>query len=183
MKSFRNKVAFALALPLLLASRPLWAEEAGKSDSLPQLDASLFPEQIFWLIVTFAALYCLMAYVALPRVTKTQENRRGIIMAEVEGARLANNQAMAMVASSDKSLQNARLKAQESVSNMIAKVQEEAASHQASQERELQRSLHNAEADIAISREAALKHIDASAVDIAKDIVAKILSAGERVKA
>jgi F-type H+-transporting ATPase subunit b len=183
MNLLRNRYAvLASALPLLLSSVPAWAEEA-EGGSLPQLNPALFPEQIFWLILSFALLYVLMSRVALPRVTKTQENRSGILMAEVEAARLANNQAMAMVASSEKALANARLKAQESVSNMIAKVTEEAAAHQAAQERELQRSLHNAEAEIAVIREGALKHVDASAADIAKDIVAKILSPRERVRA
>ena len=175
MRLFGNKYRFAVfALPLVLFSLPVMAEEGG---DMPQLNVALFPEQIFWLVVTFAALYFLMSVVALPRVAKTQENRRNVIAAEVEAARLANDEAMKMVAASDKALNEARTKAQESVATMIAKVGEEAAAHQATQERELQRIMHRAEADIAVARETALKDMRAGAADLAKEIIAKILHA------
>ena len=183
MNLFGNKYRVgAFALPLVLLSLPSLAEEVGGSD-MPQLNISLFPEQVFWLAVTFTVLYFLMSVIALPRVARTQENRRNVIAAEVEAARLANDKAMEMVAASDKSLKEARAKAQESVSVMIAKVGDEAAAHQATQERELLRIMHRAEADIAVAREAALNDMRAGAADLAKEIVAKILHSGERVRA
>lgn len=45
---------------------------------MPQFDPSSFPSQLFWLAVCFAALYALMARIALPRIAEvlTERQRR-----------------------------------------------------------------------------------------------------------
>jgi F-type H+-transporting ATPase subunit b len=186
MRHLRIPRAFAATvLPFALLSLPAWAEEAGEGDKggLPQFDASLFPEQIFWLVVSFAVLYLLMAFVALPRVGKTQGNRKRVISAEIETARTANNAAKASVASVEKSLSEARANAQTRVTEMLAKVDEEANAHKVMQEKELLRKLHLAEEDIAVSRTAALEKVRICAADLATAMVDKILSSSARAKA
>ncbi len=178
MASFRNIRVFAASLvPALLASLPMWAEEAegGKKDGLPQLDPALFPEQIFWLVVSFAVLYLLMSRVALPRVAATQGNRKKVIAAQIESARAANEAAKASQASVEKGLAEARAKAHEGVSVQLAKVAEEANERRATQEKELMRKLHRAEADIATARASALEQIRSDAEGFANEVIAKIL--------
>ena len=53
--------------------------EAGKAVGMPQLDFSTWPNQIFWLLVTLAAIYFLLTRVALPRI--------GAVLAERSGTR------------------------------------------------------------------------------------------------
>lgn len=186
MRCLRNISAFAVtAFPLLLSSLPSWAEEAGAGEKggLPQLDTSLFPEQLFWLAVNFAVLYVLMSFVALPRVSKTQGNRKTVIASEIEAARLASDSAKVMVASVEKSLNEARSRAQTSVSEMMAEVTETAYQHRVAKEKELSRQLHRAEEDIAVTREAAMKEVQVCATDLAQTIVGKILGSGGRVSA
>ncbi|MFA5040519.1 MAG: hypothetical protein WC464_02665 [Bdellovibrionales bacterium] len=173
-------------MPAFLCSLPVWAEEAtevaevGKKEGLPQLDPALFPEQIFWLAVTFATLYVLMAYVALPRVAKTQSNRKRVITAEIESARKANEAAKASLVSVEKALREARENAHGRVSEMLAEVAEEANGRRAAQEKELLRKLHTAEADIATTRTAALAEMRSSAEDLAAAVVEKILGSKSR---
>ena len=177
---------FAVAfLPLALSPLSVLAgeAEAGGHEGLPQFDVSHYPEQVFWLVVSFAAMYVMMHFVALPRVAKTQEHRRSIISAEVKAAHEANDAALATVAAVEKSLAEARDHAHASVSAMVAKVAEEAAEHHAKKERELSRSLHSAEAEIAVDREAALKEVHSVASDLANSIVRKVLIARGRVSA
>jgi F-type H+-transporting ATPase subunit b len=158
----------------LVATLPVWAEESDKG-GLPQLNTSLFPEQLFWLAISFAVLYVLMATIALPRVAKTQSNRKLVITTEIEAARLANNSAKLTASAVDKSLNDARAKAQASVAEMLADVTQDAANRKAAQERDLLRHLHSAEADIAVTREAALQKIQASASELAAVAVEKIV--------
>jgi len=158
----------------LCSSLPAWAEESDKG-GLPQLDTSLFPEQLFWLAISFALLYVLMSRVALPRVANTQSTRKQIIASEIEAARTASETAKTTVAAVEKSLATARANAQANVSEMMAEVVKDASLRQAAQEKELMRRLHRAEADIAVTREAALKSIQSSATDLAAVAVEKIL--------
>jgi len=185
MTLFRDMRGLAvLALPLALVSLPVWAEEGGaEKGGLPQLDVSLFPEQIFWLAITFALLYALMAGVALPRVAKTQTNRKQVIATEIEAARAANEKAKLTVASVEKSLAEARNKAREHVNEMLAQVGTETASAQSVQEKELLRQLHRAEADIAVTREAALNAIHSDAADLAAVAVEKLVGFKLQVRA
>lgn len=180
MSYFRNiRVCAAVALPFLLVSLSAWAkeEETGVKGGLPQFDTGLFPEQIFWLVVSFITLYVLMAFVALPRVAKTQANRKTVIAKEIETARAANETAKASVGVTEKSLNLARADAQAKVSEMLAKVAEEANERRATQEKELLRKLHHAEEDIATSRAAALEQVEEKAADLAKAVIEKILEA------
>ena len=52
---------------------------------MPQLDISAWPSQLFWLALTFGALYWLMATYFLPRLGATLEERRDRIAAAVGG--------------------------------------------------------------------------------------------------
>ncbi len=168
------RVVAVAGLFSLCSFAPAWAEESDKG-GLPQLDTTLFPEQLFWLAISFALLYVLMSCVALPRVAKTQMTRKQIIVSEIEAARLASETAKTTVAALEKSLSEARAKAQVDVSDMLTNVTKDATDRQMAQEKELMRRLHRAEADIAVTREAALKSIQDCAADLAVVAVEKIL--------
>jgi F-type H+-transporting ATPase subunit b len=186
MRMIRNSLAFAaIAVPFALSSLSAWAEgtEAAESGGLPQFNPAFYSEQVFWLLVSFAVLYAMMAYVALPRVAKTQSNRKTVIAAEIETARAANEAAKVSVAAVEKSLSEARANAQARVGEMLAKVAEEANGHRAAREKELLRNLRRAEEDIATTRTAALEQVRTSAADLAKAVVDKILEAKAQVKA
>jgi F-type H+-transporting ATPase subunit b len=187
MHLFRNiRVFAAAALPVVLFSLSSFAEEAaeeaeaGKEAGLPQFNPVFFPEQIFWLVVTFAILYVLMAFVALPRIAKTQGNRKRVLAAEIESARTANEAAKTSLVSVEKALNEARENAHAGVSEMLAKVAEEETERRAVQEKEISRKLHRAEEKIAIIRTAALEQIAGDATDFASAVVGKILGAQKR---
>lgn len=174
----------ASVAPLALASLPSWAEEAagGEKGSLPQFDVTQFPEQIFWLVVSFATLYVLMAFVALPRVAKTQDHRQKVISKEIEAAQLANDNAKESMAAVDRALSDARAKAQADMSDMLAKVSEETNEKRADKERELTRNIRRAEGDIVRTRTKALEQLQASVDELAQAVVSKILGGKKLVK-
>jgi F-type H+-transporting ATPase subunit b len=177
MRFFRDmRVSVLLALPVMLSALPVRAEEGG----LPQLDTTLFPEQIFWLAISFSVLYVLMSKVALPRVARTQANRKSVIASELQAAHAANDTAKVTLAAVEKSLNEARAKAQVHVNEMMGDVANEASTRHATQEKEMLRRLHSAEADIAVTRQAALVAVRASAGDLASAVVEKILGSKQR---
>lgn len=178
MRFFRDMRVFVVAAFVALISLPARAEEGG----LPQLDTTLFPEQLFWLAVTFTILYVLMSKIALPRIARTQANRKDTITGELEAARKANETAKATMTAVEKSLNGARAKAQADVNEMLADVAAKTAASHATQEKEQQSRLQKAEAEIAVTREAALNSIRASAADLAGAVVEKIIGSRLRVE-
>lgn len=156
--------ALALTLSTVMPAR---AEEAG----LPQLDPSLFPEQLFWLAITFSTLYLLMHFVALPGVQKVQDKRKDVIDEALSAARTANEQAKAMGVEADRALADARAKANATINDIKLQTSKVAAEQQAVQTKELSQKLRDAEAGIVAKRDAALKEIENSVSDLAAAIV------------
>lgn len=169
------------AVGAALYALPLMAAESGEKTGLPQLDTTLFPEQLFWFAVTFILLYVLMAFVALPGVSRAQNKRQETISSELAAAIAANEAAKMMIAHYEKALADARAKAQATVSAITAQAAKESAEKQAKQQQELAKRLHEAEAKIAAMRDAALKDVKGTATELANAIVEKIT--GLRAKA
>ena len=164
-----------------LYALPLMAEESGDKGGLPQLDASLFPEQLFWLAITFGLLYILMAFVALPGVKRTKDNRQSIITTELAAATAANEAAKATIATYEKTLADARANAQKTVTEITTEAAKISAEKQAVQQKELGAQLDAAEAKIYAARDAALKDLKDASTELAQAIVEKVT--GLRVKA
>lgn len=185
MPSFRTIRASLASVPLFaLSSLPAWAGGAGGGgESLPQFDTTLFPEQIFWVVVSFVVLFVLMNFLAVPQFVRTQDNRRDVISTEIESARLANDQAKETVAVVEKDLSEARAKAQADVAEMLARVTSEADESHATQERESLRKLNSAEGEIAVVRAAALDQVRAVSDDLARAIVDRVLETSRQVRA
>ena len=119
---------------------------------MPQFIMGDFAPQIVWLVISFIALYLLMARVALPRVAEVLETRHGRIANDLDQAAQLKNQAETVIVEYEEALAEARGKAQ----STIAQATLEAA--QAAEKR-------NAEIAEALAAEAAAA---ASRIDAAK---------------
>ena len=93
---------------------------------MPQLDLSVFPTQVFWLVLTFVALYLILAKVALPRVTEVRESRQVRIESDLEKAEVLKTDAEAALADYEKTIAEATAKAQESVRDAVRMMSEDA---------------------------------------------------------
>ncbi|MDE1900935.1 MAG: F0F1 ATP synthase subunit B' [Alphaproteobacteria bacterium] len=161
-----------------LTAMPAFAQEGGKG--LPQFDTSLFPEQIFWLIVTFAFLYIMMAFVALPGVTKTQDRRAQTIAEEMNAARVANDAAQKAAADMEKTLADARSRASHHVNDMLASLADETLEEKTAKDHQLKNHLNAAESNIALARETALRKLHGEIAPLADAIVSAVCCKGER---
>lgn len=100
---------FSLAAAILaIATGPAAAQEGG----LPQLSQTdTFVSQIFWLIVTFAALYYIMARVVLPRLGQVVEGRREKVDDDLGRAERLRAEAEEVMQAYEKALASARAEA------------------------------------------------------------------------
>src|SRR5688572_13695417 len=95
----------------MLSVGPAFAADAERSSGMPQFDLTRFPSQIFWLIVSFAVLYFLMAKMVLPRIGSIIETRERKILSDLEAAQKANDAARVANVEQDRTLAAARTEA------------------------------------------------------------------------
>src|SRR3984957_8696506 len=87
-------------------------EAGGGHPVFPPFDASTFPSQILWFAICFGALYVAMSKFALPQVGAVIENRKARIAKDLNDAAAMQQQADAAAKAHEKTLADARGKAQ-----------------------------------------------------------------------
>jgi F-type H+-transporting ATPase subunit b len=144
---------------------------------MPQLHSHTFPSQIFWLVVSFALLYWLMAKLVLPRIEKIIEERRNRLDEDLEKAAQMKGEAEAVIAAYQKALADARAGGQAVVKETLDRLAAEAAERQRVATAEIQGRTNEAEARIAAAKNQALGQVRDIAVDVAKAAAARLTGA------
>jgi F-type H+-transporting ATPase subunit b len=141
---------------------------------MPQFDPSSFPSQIFWLVVTFAVLYFVMAKLVLPRVGSVLQDRQEKISDDLDRAGQLKKDAEEITATYEAALAEARGKAQtlyretsDAMHAATAKRQQEAGAAIASR-------IAEAEQRIGVARAEAIGQIKTVATDVASAAIAKV---------
>lgn len=142
---------------------------------MPQLDPQFFAPQLIWLVITFTLLYLLMAKVALPRVGKVLEDRRGRIEGDLDSARRMKAEAETVIAAYERSLAEARAEAQAQLRAITDKLAAEAAERQRQVSAHLVEEVANAERRIAAARASALANLRGVAIEVARDAAVKLI--------
>src|SRR2546425_6865160 len=87
-------------------------QPSGGQREFPPFQKDTFASQLVWLTLTFVALYLLMSRVALPRIGGILEKRRQLSDADLAEASRLKGESEAALAAYDKSLADARSRAQ-----------------------------------------------------------------------
>ena len=98
--------------------------EGQKSAGLPQMDISTFPSQLFWLIITFTALYLFIWKFVIPRLSTTIEERKDKISNDINDAENLNSEASKILENYDDKMNSASLESNEIVSSSKATMNE-----------------------------------------------------------
>jgi len=144
---------------------------------MPQLDASTYLPQLFWLVVSFVTLYLLMARVALPGVAEVLESRRLRRDSDLERAEALREQALAARRAYEAALQQARAEAHRILVEANQAMTKDAQRRYEQLGAELAKETIAAEVRIAESARVALAEISRGAGDIVSAAVAKLTGA------
>lgn len=140
----------------------------------PPFDATTFPSQLFWLTLTFVALYLLMSRVALPRIASILEARRQRIEGDLAEAQRLKGESDAAIAAHEKALADARGRAQ----GLAAETREKAAANAEARRKDVDGKLNDrirdAETSIAAARTAAMTNVRSIAGEAAGAIVERL---------
>ncbi len=145
--------------------------ESGPHSNFPPFDSSNFPSQLLWLAIAFGLLYWYMSKRGLPQLGAVIEGRKARIARDLDEATAMQQKADAAAAAHEKTLADARAKAQS-----LAQAARDAAAADAQAKRQaleddLAAKLAAAEREIAAMRAKALANV----ADIAKDTAGAIV--------
>lgn len=146
----------------------------------PPFDKQTFPSQLFWLALTFVALYVLMARIALPRVGSILEQRRARVSRDIAEATRLKSESDAAIAAYEQALADARGRAQALVGDSRQRQAEEAEAARKTLDASLNARIAEAERRIAETTSAAMVNVRNIAIDAAAAIVER-LAEGARV--
>ncbi len=142
---------------------------------MPQFDPAVWPPQIVWLIISFIALYFLMARIALPRVAEVLEEREFRINESLRKAEALKLQAEDAVAAYEKLMVDARTKAHDQLRTVRERADTEAAERHAQLSELLSKQVADAEARIAAARGQAVAHIREVAVAVTGAAIERLI--------
>jgi F-type H+-transporting ATPase subunit b len=141
----------------------------------PPFQADTFASQLLWLGITFAILYLLASKVMLPRVGGIIEARRQRIEGDLAEAQRLKAESDAAIAAYEKSLADARARAQALANEMRERQAVEAEKNRKLLEEQLNAKLAEAEKTIAATKSAAMANVRGIAAEAAAAIVERLI--------
>ena len=142
---------------------------------MPQLDATTFPPQLAWLVLTFIAMFFLMAKVALPRIGHTLARRQGTIDGDLERAAKLKAEIEIVIQAYERALAEARTQANATVNATKEKLAQLAADRQRQSMAALAEQTKAAEARIEQAKTLALANVRSIAAEAANAAAQRLI--------
>lgn len=150
------------------------AEHAEKKGGLPQLNVHDFAPQLFWLALSFALLYFIMARIALPRIGEVIEERRDRIQRDLDAADRLKSETEKALAAYEKALAEARGRAGGIAKETREKLTQEVEKERAQVDRQIAAKVADAETRISATKTKAVASVGEIAADTAAAVVAQL---------
>jgi len=149
----------------------------GGKPQFPPFDKDTFASQLVWFAIFFIALYVIIARLAIPRIGGIVEARRDRIAGDLAEANKFKEQSDAALKSYEKSLADARARAQLLANETRDKLNAEAEVARRKLETALNAKLAAAEKTIAATKTTAMANVQGIAVETASAIVERLIGA------
>jgi F-type H+-transporting ATPase subunit b len=150
-------------------------EHPGGKPPFPPFNKETFASQLVWLVIFFVALYVIIWKLAIPRLGGIIEERSARIDSDLDEAKHLKEQSDAALAGYEKSLADARGRAQALASETRDKLNAEADQARKKLEAELNTRLAKAEQTITATKTAAMANVQGIAIDTASAIVERLI--------
>ena len=141
---------------------------------MPQLDPYWILSQVFWLFLSFAFLYVVMAKAGLPRLGSVLLNRRQQIATDLEAAETARMQSEAIDQQNQVQIKAARGRAAEIVSEIQKESDGLAAQRHADLDKLLQRKMADAQASIEKAKKEVLERVVPVSVELTQEVLKRV---------
>jgi F-type H+-transporting ATPase subunit b len=149
-------------------------EHPGGKPPFPPFNKETFVSQLVWLVIFFVALYVIISKLAIPQLGGIIEARGKKIDGDLAEAKRLKDQSDAAIAAYEKSLADARARAQTLAGETRDKLAAEAEVTRKKLEAELNARLAKAEQAIAATKTSAMANVQGIAADTAGAIVERL---------
>ena len=145
-----------------------------KEAGFPPFESDSFTGQIFWLILTFAALYYVISKIAAPRIGAILESRQGRIEGDLAEAESLKHEMDKAIADYESALRDAREQAHQIAQDTQAKLTAKVTSKRQAVEDELAQTMREADARIRAMTGEALSHVEEIACESVNAVITHI---------
>ena len=152
----------------LLSSNCLAAE------GMPQFNAKSFNSQLFWLIITFTALYLIITYFILPRIRENIRLRKNKIANDLERAENIKAEIENMISQSNIKLEEAKNQAQKMIKESMLRSNKEYDNQIDTIKKQIANMQIKAEKNITEYKKSLEKDIEKSAISLCAVILSKL---------
>ena len=152
----------------LLSSNCLTAE------GMPQFNAKSFNSQLFWLIITFTALYLIITYFILPRIRENIRLRKNKIANDLERAEKIKSEIEDMISKANIRLEEAKNQAQKMIKESLLRSNKEYDNQIDTIKKQIANMLIKAESNITEYKKSLEKDIEKSAISLCAVILSKL---------
>jgi F-type H+-transporting ATPase subunit b len=142
---------------------------------MPQLNPEFFATQVFWLVVTFAALYLLMSTIALPRIGMVLDERQRRIDENLTKAAALKAEADAAVKAYEKALADAKAQAATMLKQTTERLGKEAEERNRDLGHRLAEQIKAGEGRIAEAKAQAMASVREVAIDVATSTITRLI--------
>ncbi len=150
---------------------------------MPQLDPTYFAAQIFWLAITFTALYFILSNFVLPKLEAVKAERSNKIESDLKAAEIMKNDAEDVLGGCDGVLNDSRNTARSELAKELQKINAETAKQHSEVQDATDRIVMEAQTRIEDAKEGAKDQIRTVAADITGEIMEKIIGSKPDTKA
>ena len=152
----------------LLSSNCLAAE------GMPQFNAKSFNSQLFWLIITFTALYLTITYFILPRIRENIRLRKNKIANDLERAEKIKSEIEDMISKANIRLEEAKNQAQKMIKESLLRSNKEYDNQIDTIKKQIANMQIKAESNITEYKKSLEKDIEKSAISLCAVILSKL---------
>ncbi len=146
-------------------------EQPAEHKVFPPFDSTTFASQLLWFAITFVLLYYVMSKIALPRIAGILEDRRDRIASDLDLAERLKQDSKAALAGYEKSLAEARIRANAIAEGARDGAKQAAAAKRAATEANLANKLAAAEKRIGEIKSKALADVGEIASETAESVI------------
>ncbi len=153
----------------------IFSAQSAETGGMPQLNTEFWISQIFWLIITFCALFIVLSKIILPKISNNLESRKSQILENIEKAEKQREESENKIKEFDKIILDTKIKAKNYLSEARQKILQDINKKKETLESEINKEIDLAEKEINELKKNAPDKINKIAIETSSDLLKQII--------